>query len=370
MYVMQSAPGNRTVVNGCEIDYYGGTGYFGLQGQPELLKAACDAVKKYGICTATSRFGYGDNPVLLEVEERASAFFGKESALYLATGYLGNAILLQGLRDRYDIIFVDEASHHSVFDGAHTAKKPIVDFAHLDADDLGKKVREHLKPSQRPLLICDGVFPVSGEISPIPDYISVLENFDHALICVDDAHATGVIGEQGRGTYDYFGLNGNRLFASYTLSKALGGYGGIIPGDKPFIDELRKSSEIFHGASPVPTPAAAAASKGLEMIMRQPELRQRLWENVFYAKAGLRKLGFDIPDTPVPIICLHQEQMDLKKIQHKLFEKGIGVLYTAGGSYSSVPECGAIRIAIFSTHTKEQIDRLVDAVERSMNEVS
>ena len=368
MYVMESAPGARTVINGREVDYFGGTGYLGLQGHPELVKAVCEATRRYGIATATSRFGYGDNPVLLDVEKRAAAFFGMESALYYVSGYLGNAILLQGLIKEYDVIFIDEASHYSVFDGTYTTRKPIIPFAHLDAEDLQKKIRNSIKSSQRPLLICDGVFPVSGEISPIPDYFSVLEEFAPYIVCVDDAHATGVLGENGRGVYDYFGLEaGDGLHASGTLSKAVGGHGGIIAGRETFIDDLRKSSEIFQGASPVSTPAAAAASKGLEILMNRPELRKNLWTNVRCAKNALRSIGFDIPDTPVPIICLHREGIDLRQMQAELFRKDIAVLYAAGGSYSSVPENGAIRIAIFSTHSKEQIDRLVNEIQRLMS---
>ena len=364
MYVMESAPGARTVVNGKETDYFCGTGYFGLQNHPELLEAACHAVKKFGIGSATSRFGYGDNPVLLEVEERAAAFFGTESALYYVSGYLGNIILLQGFIEEYDIIFVDEASHYSVLDGAHTTEKPIFSFAHCDAEDLRKQIQKHIDPSQRPLLICDGVFPISGEISPIPDYLEVLDAWDDSIVCIDDAHATGVLGENGRGSYEYFGLEGERLYASSTLSKALGGHGGVIAGDRSLIQRLRRTSNVVRGSSAVPTPAAAAAAKGLEILLTRPELRKKLWENVAHAKRGLRHIGFDIPDTPVPIICLHRGGVDVKELQAELFRKEIAVLYVAGGSYSSVPETGAIRIAIFSSHSKDQIDRLVGEIEK------
>jgi 8-amino-7-oxononanoate synthase len=362
MYLMEGPPGARVVVNGKEVDYFCGTGYFGLQGHPELVRAACNSVQKYGIGSATSRFGYGDNPVLLEVEERAATFFGTERALYYVSGYLGNAILLQGLCEKYDTIFIDEASHYSVLDGAYTARKPVIRFNHLDSEDLRMKILKGIKPSQRLLLICDGVFPISGEISPMPEYLKVLEDFDRSIICIDDAHGTGVLGENGRGTFEHFGLVGDGLYASFTLSKALGGHGGIITGDREFIEHLQKTSTIFHGSSAVPTPAAAAAAKALEILLEKPELRRKLWENVSYAKRALRDLGFDIPETPVPIICLHREDLDLQALQLRLFEKGIAVLYTAGGSYSGVPENGAIRIAIFSTHSKEQIDRLVSGI--------
>jgi len=361
---MESAPGPKTVIDGREIDYFCGTGYFTFQGHPEIVKAACEAVQQYGIGTATSRSGYGNNPVLLEVEERAARFFEEESSLYYVSGYLGNAILLQGLAPQYEVIFVDAESHYSVRDGAYIANKPIISFAHCDAEDLARKLSSELKPAQRPLVICDGIFPVSGEISPLHEYVRVLDNFDKSIICVDDAHATGVIGKKGQGTFEYCGVQGEGRYSSGTLSKAFGGHGGIIAGRQAFIDLLRTGSQIPYASSAVPAPAAAATAKALEMLMERPDIRQRLWDNVFYAKDALRKLGFDdIPDNPIPIICLSSKDVDLERLQRKLFEKGMAVFYVPGGSYSSVPEAGAIRVAIFSTHTKDQIDHLVSEMK-------
>lgn len=303
--------------------------------------------------------------MLVDVEKKAANFFGTENALYFVSGYLGNSILLQGLEDRYDVIFVDKESHYSVMDGIALVNKPVVQFAHLDAEDLARKVKHKLGPSQRPLLICDGVFPVSGEISPIPEYLKSLEQIEVSIVCVDDAHATGVLGKNGRGSIEYFELKGDGVYSSGTLSKALGGHGGIIAGDTDFIERLKVRSSVPFCSSPPPIPAAAATAKALEILVNNPGLRTQLHNNVAYARVGLRGLGFDINDTPVPIICLHsKEGTDLRALQLELFKRGIAVLYVAGGGYSSVPESGAIRIAVFSSHTKEQIDRLVDEIKR------
>lgn len=364
MYLMESAPCARTIINGREVDYFCGCGYFGLQGHPDLVRAASESVQKYGIGTATSRFGYGDTPLLLEVEEKAAHFFGGDDALFFVSGYLGNTILLHGLADHYDIVFADEASHYSVFDGAYSTRKPVCKFAHRDADDLLRVIREQETKSFRPLIITDGVFPVSGEIAPLPEYWQILSDYTSPLLIVDDAHATGVLGRHGRGTLEYFGLEGEGRYAARTMSKAMGAYGGVITGDKNFIDHLRQSSGVFQGSTPVPTPMAAAASLSLDLLNRDPSHRKKLYDNVTYAKVSIRKLGFDIPDTPVPILCLSSNDMDLKTVQNSLFDEGIAVLHVAGGGYSSVPSNGAIRIAIFSTHTKNQIDGLVQALSR------
>ena len=364
VYLMESAPDARTVINGREVDYFCGTGYFGLHGHPELIRAACEAVKKYGIGSATSRSGYGYNPVLSEVEKRASEFFGTQNSLYYVSGYLGNTILLKGIRDQFDLIFVDKDSHYSVLDAAFITNKPVIVFAHLDPADLRKKLRKHIRPSQRPLLICDGVFPISGEISPLPEYIKELQEFDRSILCIDDAHAVAVIGKEGRGSLEYFGIKGERHYFSGTFSKAVGGHGGIIPGEKGFIEKLKKETGIPYGASSVPTAAAAATARALEMITGKNEIRKKLWSNVFYVKKAFRELGFDINDNPVPIICLALKKMHMQTFQAKLFQEGIAVHYMPGGSYSNLPSGGAIRIAVFSTHTQEQLDRLVGTINK------
>ncbi len=363
MYLMESPPGPKTIINGKRVDYFCGTSYYCLQGHPEVIKAAREAVGKYGIGSATTRLGFGANPVLLEVEEKAAKFFNTEDALYYLSAYLGSQILLKGLNDQYDLIFVDEESHYSVLDGAFLANKPVVFFAHLDLEDLRKKIKQNIKPRQRPLVICDGIFPVSGEVSPITEYLKILEEYDRSIICVDDAHATGVIGDKGYGTFEYFGLDKNGLYSAGTFSKALGAHGGIIAADHEFIEHLRSHSEVLHATTPVPTPAAAAAAKALDILFENPAMRKKLWDNVKYAKDALRNLGFDVNETVVPIICLRHQDIDIQSLQLRLFEMGIAVHYLSRGSYSSVPKGGAIRIAIFSEHSKEQIDRLVVSIK-------
>lgn len=360
---MTSAPGAQTQINHQEVDYFCGTGYYCLHNHPEVITAAHQALDRYGIGSATTRAGFGNNPVLLGVEAKAAQFFESEQALYYVSGYLGNAILLQGLSPQYDLIFVDEQSHYSVMDGATLACKPIVAFAHCNAQNLADQLKKHCLQGQRPLVITDGIFPTSGLIPPLRDYHEILNSTEGGILCVDDAHATGVLGQKGQGTLEYCGVSGPGRFASGTLSKALGGHGGIIAGSAEFIQGLQQHCKIVAGSSSVPAPAAAASAKALDIIQTQPQLRVQLWANVARAKNAFRALGFEhIPDTPVPIICLSGVGLDLSGIQQRLFQQGMATFYVPGGSYSSVPEGGAIRIAIFSSHSTAQIDRLVQAV--------
>jgi 8-amino-7-oxononanoate synthase len=363
--MMESPPGPRTVIDGREVDYFCGCGYFGFQSHPAVIEAACEALRRFGIGSATTRSGYGSTPPIEEVEARAASLFGTEGALYYVSGYLGNAILLAGLKDRFEKIFVDEASHFSVMDGIAQTSMPMIPFAHRDPEDLRRQLENVLRPGMRPLVISGGVFPVSGEIAPLQDYWDVLKGYDDALLCVDDAHAAGVLGEQGRGTFEYFGLTGSGFFLTATLSKALGGFGGVIPGSRRFVKRLEEESPVPFGASPPPTPAAAAAAKSLQLLEENPGLRQELWDLVSYAKKQMAGLGFEVDDTPVPIICLKgTKSSNFARLEKELLKKGIAVFYVPGGSYSSVPVEGAIRIAIFATHTRDQINQLTEELRR------
>ncbi|HUX08033.1 MAG TPA: aminotransferase class I/II-fold pyridoxal phosphate-dependent enzyme [Acidobacteriota bacterium] len=358
MHIMQSPPNAEAIIDGKKYFYFVGTGYFGLHGNPQLIEAACEATRKYGIGSATSRSGFGENPPLLEVERRAAGFFGCDDAFYFVSGYCGNTVLVQCLGDIYDVLFVDEVAHYSVYDAVCQSAKRYYPFRHCDPADLAAKLEDNLRPGERPMVISDGIFPISGAIPPVPAYLEVLSAYEGASICLDDAHATGVIGPNGRGTYEHFGLQGDNLHFSGTLSKAFGGHGGIIVGSRDYIALIKARSRLFNGATPPPVPAAAATAKALELVSNDPGIKTRLWDNVLLVKRELRKLGFELDDTPVPIICLEiGRAAEMERIHQELMQRGIAIAYTK--SYSGVGEEGALRIAIFSTHTQEMLHKLL-----------
>lgn len=361
-YTMESAVGARAVIDGRERDYFAGCGYLGLQNHPALIASAVETLQRYGLGTATSRGGYGEHPVYAALEDAAARFFSSEAALCYVSAYLGNAILLQGLAGDYRRIFMDEAAHFSVRDGVQATGVPVTTFRHLDAADLAVKLRERLLPGERPLVISDGVFPVSGEIAPLPDYAAVLSGYDQAIVCLDDAHATGVLGARGRGTAEYWGERhpvGVQVHSAHTLSKALGCHGGLIAGDAATIQRLRQDAAAFGATSPSPLPAAAAATAALDLVAGRSWLRDRLWANVARAREGLRSLGWELKDVPVPIICLRARPgIDLARIQTELFARDVCVAHVT--RYSSTPPGGALRVAIYATHSGAQIDRLVE----------
>lgn len=359
-FSMQTPLGPRVEIAGRGRDYFSGTGYLGLHNHPQVKKAAIETIKRYGLATGTSRGGYGEHPVYSALEAVARVYFAAERVLYYPSGYMSGVILAQGLRERYERIFIDDWAHYSLWDAARSSTKPITAFRHRDPQALAERLRGDLKPGERPFVLSDGVFPISGEIAPVPDYRQVLAAYPGAWLCLDDAHATGVLGAHGRGTLDYFGVEGDGLLAGHTLSKAIGGYGGLIAGPDQWIEELDRNSRVYAGASPPPLPVAAAAAVALSLAGDESR-RARLWANVARARKGLRALGWPLEDTPVPILCLGaRDGIDLGRLKDELFDRDICVAHVR--SYSSTPPGGALRVAIFATHTEEQIERLIENI--------
>jgi 8-amino-7-oxononanoate synthase len=359
---MESPPGARVIFNGREMDYFAGTGYLGLQSHPAVVLAAQEALRLYGLSSATSRGGYGEHPVYSEFEREACAYFKAEKVLYFASGYLGSSILTQATSNRFDHIFIDSFGHYSLWEAAYATNMPITPFHHMQPQSLADQLRSNLHARERPLVLSDGIFPVSGEIAPLSDYLHLVEPFQ-GLVYLDDAHAVGVLGKNGGGTPDYYDIWDPRCFTSATLAKALGGYGGIIWGTEQWVTKIDRASRICAGASPPPLVVTAASAQALKLARTTPELRQHLRENVRQARAGLNAVGWNLPDTPVPILCLEAlPGIRLEWIKNKLFEQAMAVELVR--SYPSAPAGGCLRIAIFATHSQEQIERLVNAISR------
>lgn len=358
---MGSALGPRMLIDGREVDYFCGTSYYTLHGDPRVIEAACEATRQYGMGPATLMA----SPPLLEVVKRATEFFQTESAQYIISGYLGDMLLAQALSDDYDVVFVDATSHYSVFDGIRSTGKRVIPFCHLDAEDLRQKLQENLKPKQTPLVMSDGVFPVTGAIAPLREYVEVLTPYKDGLLCMDDSHAVGVIGEKGQGSLEHCGIQGKNRYLAGTLSKAFGGLGGIIPGSRELMEKISRNVRIPNGASPPSTAAAAASAMGLKILSEHPEMRTQLWSNVSYMRTGLRRLGISVVDSPIPIVSVSAlATVDLKQVQQGLKKEDILVAYVPPGGYSDAPATESLRIAVFSSHTQEQIDRLLDALRK------
>lgn len=358
---LETPVGPRVRINGKEYDYFCGTSYYCLHGDPRVIEAACNAARKYGLGPATS----WNVPPLKEVEILAAQYFGTKFAHYIPTGYLGVFYMANALRNEYDIIFVDERSHYSVFDGLRAVGKQVISFAHMDAEDLQRKVKYKLKNKMSPLVVTDGIFPTTGAIAPLRDYCQVLFSYERYILLIDDSHGVGVLGDQGRGTCEYHEINSEQVYFTGTLSKAFGGFGGIIPGDEKLMEKIFKNVKATIGASPPPVPAAAASAMGIKILAEHPELREQLRANVFYLRNKLRHIGINVEISPVPIIAIYgSKSIDVKKIQTGLKNKGIMVRYIPAKGYSDAPDVDLIKITLFAQHSTDQLDKLVYEISK------
>lgn len=374
--VMESAPGPITVLGGRACLYFAGTGYLGLQANPEVLAAAADGAQQFGVHSATTRAGFGNSPPVLEVERRTAEFMGSEAACYLVTGYAGNFALAAAVRQDADVAFIDEAAHDCLREATRWLDlvRPPIAFRHRDAEHLAELLSRELGPGERPIVMTDGVFAASGRLAPLADYLTALEAFESATLLVDDAHGVGVLGPQGRGSLELAGVPSTaincaapsshvRIAASLTLSKALGGHGGALAGSRRFLDVVRSASGWFRGASAPAAPVAAATAKALELVQAQPELRQTLASNISYARGQLRGLGLGVEELPTAIISFElNSAAEMQRVQQALLREDVAIAHTR--DYAGAGPDGMLRIAIFATHTREMIDQLVATLRR------
>ena len=363
---LQGPVGAVTLINGKPYDYFGGCGYLGLQSHPEVLQAAMEAIRQYGLSTATSRGGYGECPVYDELGRQTRTFFDCEQMAYFASGYLGAAILIQADPSPHDHFFIDADAHFSLWDAAAMSNRTITPFAHSNPAGLARSLADELRTGERPILLTDGLFPVSGEIAPLPAYLEQILPL-HGRMYVDDAHAAGVLGAHGRGSLEHFGIVEDICHACATFNKALGGFGGFLYGKSKWLEAIERNSRILAGSSPPPLPAAAASANAIQVLGSHPELLAALRANISQARAGVKELGWEIqPESPAPILSLPgRDGVNLFKIRDSLFAKGIAVEYV--NSYPSAPAGGTLRLALFATHTHEQIERLLAAIRSALD---
>jgi glycine C-acetyltransferase/8-amino-7-oxononanoate synthase len=244
-------------------------------------------------------------------------------------------------------------------DGACSVNLPSLGFKNNDPEHLLVQIKDNLKAGERPLIITDGMFSVYGYMACLPELLKIAEQYD-GIIWIDDAHPSGIIGDNGRGAYEYLGLKSPRLYMGTTLSKAFGGFGGIVPGTKTFIDMVRKGN-VLKGASQPPAAAAATSLKGLEILMDNPQMRHQLWHNARRLKAGLNATGIKVDENCFPMAAFTTgDTASMKHIHKKLLDRNIFIQFS---TYVGAGSAGVLRMVVFSTHTNEQIDYLVDTLK-------
>ena len=333
--------------------------YLGLADHPEVLDAAARALKAHGFGMASVRFICGTTDLHRELEQAIADFMGTEDALLYSSCFDANTGLFETLLGPEDAVISDALNHASIIDGIRLCKANRFRYVHGDMGDLERALRE-AKDCRTRLIATDGVFSMDGDIAKLGDIVALARRFD-ALVMVDDSHATGVLGAQGRGSAEYHRVMKGVDITTSTLGKALGGgSGGFTASRKAIVELLRQRSRPYLFSNSLPPPIVAGALKALEIVRREPGLRERLAENTVWFRNHMARAGFDLRPGEHPIVPVMLYDAELtQKMAAELLREGI---YVIGFSYPVVPKGEArIRVQITAAHTHEHLDRAVAA---------
>ena len=358
--VLGTAQDTEVIVDGKPVLNLSSNNYLGLTTHPRLKEAMIAATERWGAGAGAVRTIAGTMAIHEELEARLADFKHTEASLVFQSGFTANLGVLQSLVKEGDVIISDELNHASIIDGIRLSKAERSIFKHRDMDDLERHLVKH-RDKRVKLVVTDGVFSMDGDIAPLPAIVERAERYG-ALIMVDDAHASGVLGQNGRGTVNHFGLDGRVDLQMGTLSKAIGVLGGYVASAQSVREFLIYRARPFLFSTSHPPGVAAACMAALDVLLEEPQRIERLWKNTGRFKQGLKRLGFDIgrsetPITPV-IVGKGAVAMDLSD---RLFKRGV---FAQGIGFPTVPEGRArIRTIVTSAHTDAQLDRALEAFE-------
>ena len=356
--VIRSAQEPVVVMDGHEIIMLGSNNYLGLTNHPEIKAAAAAALEKYGTGTAGSRFLNGTLEIHVQLEEKLAEFMQRESALVFSTGFQVNLGTISCLLDRDDVVLLDSLDHACILDGARLSFGRVLKFQHNDMAALADRL-QGIGPDRGKLIVVDGVFSMEGDIADLPGIVRLKEQYG-ARLMVDDAHGIGVLGEHGRGTGEHFGLEDHVDLVMGTFSKSLAAVGGFIAGDHQVIEWVKHHARaLIFSASPPPASVASVLA-ALEIIRREPERRERLWDNTRYMKQELGRLGYDTGMSASPVIPLVVGE-DMTAFRMTAMLQEAGVFANPVVSPAVPPGRAMMRTSYMATHTREHLDRALDA---------
>jgi glycine C-acetyltransferase len=364
--VLDGEQGARASVDGRSVVNLSSNNYLGLTTHPLLRERALEAVRTLGVGTGSVRPIAGTMALHLELERRLAAFKRTEAAVVFQSGFTANAGTVASLLGRDDVIVSDELNHASIIDGARLSRASIKVFPHGDAA-AARAIVAALPRTQKTLIISDGVFSMDGDLGALPALCDVAEEFG-CLMMVDDAHASGVFGQQGRGTVDHFGLHGRVHVQVGTLSKAIGALGGYVAGSRSLIEFLHHKARPFLFSTSHPPSVTATCLAALDVLESDSGLIERLWENTRFFKAGLSALGLDTgrSESPITPVIVGDGALAMK-LSDRLFELGV---FAQGIGFPTVPQGKArIRTIVSATHTRDELSFALEAFATAAREL-
>ena len=331
--------------------------YLGLTTHPKLIKAAEDAVAKYGVGSGAVRTISGTMAMHMELERRLATFKHVEAVVVFQSGFAANAGTVAAVLTKDDVIISDELNHASIIDGARLSKATIKVFPHKDAD-AARKIIKDLPADQKKILITDGVFSMDGDLGAVPELCALAEEYN-AIMMVDDAHASGVFGKNGSGTVDRFKCHGRVDIQVGTLSKAIGVLGGYVAGSRTLIEFLYHRARPFLFSTSHPPAVTAACLAALDILETEPHWIEKLWDNTRFFKAGLDKLGFNtgLSQSPITPVIVGQAAT-AARMSDALFERG--VFAQSIGFPTVARDKARLRTIVAATHTREDLQYALD----------
>jgi glycine C-acetyltransferase len=353
--------------DGREVINLASNNYLGLANHPRLIEASLEATRKLGVGSGAVRTIAGTMRIHMDLEEKIARFKNVEACVVFQSGFAANAGTVSAILGKEDFIISDELNHASIIDGARLSRARIKIFRHKDVAHCEELLKEIANEPGHKLIITDGVFSMDGDIGPVDKLAALAEKYG-AIMMVDDAHASGVLGRNGRGSIDHFGMHGRVDVQVGTLSKAIGVLGGYVCGSRDLIDYLYHRARPFLFSTSHPPSVAASCIAAFDILEQEPDRIDRLWDNTRYFQGELRRAGFNIggvntPATETPITpVIVGEGRKVMDFSRALFDEGV---MGTGLAFPTVPEGKArIRLMLTSEHTRAQLDRALETLER------
>jgi glycine C-acetyltransferase len=347
-----------TVVDGRQVVNLSSNNYLGLTTHPKLRERALDAIRRYGVGAGSVRPIAGTLEIHMELERRLAEFKKTEAVVVFQSGFAANAGSVAAILGKDDVVISDELNHASIIDGCRLSRASIKVFPHKNVG-AARRILTELPTSQRKLLITDGVFSMDGDLGALPDLCALAEEFN-CIMMVDDAHASGVFGKNGRGTIDHFGMHGRVDIQVGTLSKAFGALGGYVAGSRSLIEFLYHRARPFLFSTSHPPAVAATCLAAIDVLLEEPQIIDQLWDNTRFFKAGLRSLGFDtgFSESPITPVIVGEARLAMA-LSDRLFEKGV---FAQGIGFPTVARDKArVRTIVTATHTRSDLQLALDA---------
>jgi glycine C-acetyltransferase len=368
--VVQTEQKSRCVIDGKEVITLSSNNYLGLNTHPKLMAAAAEAVRDYGAGSGAVRTIAGTMTLHEQLEQRLADFKHVEATLTFQSGFTTNTGVIPILASEGAVIVSDALNHASIIDGIRLTKAERKIFPHGDIDALRAALHEirQTDANRTVLVLTDGVFSMDGDIAKLPEIVEAAEDAD-AIVYVDDAHGSGVLGRNGRGTVDHFGLHGRVQVQVGTLSKAIGVLGGYVAGSRSLRTVLEHKARPFLFSTSAPPAVAAACIAAIDVLETEPHLIERLWDNARFFKDGLATLGFNIghSETPITPVIAGKGALAMK-LSDRLFEEGV---FAQGIGFPTVPEdLSRVRTIVTAGHTRDELETCLAAFEKVGRELA